>query len=257
MRYRSCSWFEHLSPIGLPDCHFFCFPFAAGNVNAFRAWQKRLPPEIDLCLVHLPGHAYRSQETPFTRLDHLVRTLADQILHELQAPFAFYGHSMGALISFELGRELVRRRSAPPLHLFLSGRNAPQLLKPDPVQVNGTDHELIEYLEQLEGTPRAVLENAELLEIVLPIVRADVELVNSYQYYDDMPPLPCSLTIYGGHEDTHVPVEDLGMWRVHTSAECTVRTLRGNHFFIHDPNVNFCDVLLQDIARVLAELRLA
>jgi medium-chain acyl-[acyl-carrier-protein] hydrolase len=256
MRCHSYSWFEHLSPIGVPHCHFFCFPFAAGNVHAFRAWRKRFPPEIDLCLVHLPGHANRSQEPPFTRLDHLVQALADQILHELQAPFAFYGHSMGALISFELARELVRRRSAPPLHLFLSGRNAPQLFKSERVQANSTDHELIEYLEQLEGTPRAVLENAELLEIVLPIVRADVELCNSYQYYDDVSPLPCSLTIYGGHEDKYAPVEDLSLWRVHTSAECTVRTLRGNHFFITDPSVNFCDILLQDMARALTRLRL-
>src|SRR5215813_14442818 len=120
-------WFEHSSRSRKRELQLFCFHYAGGSAQMFRPWQRNLPPEVDLCLVTLPGRGKRMHEPLVTRLAPLVKSIADVIVPELRHPFALFGHSMGAVISFELARELRSRQSIGPVHLFVSGRGAPQL----------------------------------------------------------------------------------------------------------------------------------
>ena len=153
---------------------------------------------------------------------------------------------MGALISFELTRELRRRRRIEPLHLFLSGRRAPQVPDSDPPSFNLPDLEFIEKVHSLNGTPRELLDHPEGRELFLPLLRADFELVETYEYVSH-PPLSCPITTYAGLQDTDVPIENVAAWADQTSAAYKQRRFSGGHFFIHDPGNNFVDVLRRDV----------
>src|SRR5215469_5840268 len=122
---HSSSWFEHLSRAQEPALRMFCFPYAGGSADVYRSWQRWFPEQLDVCLVHLPGRGRNIKQPAFTRLIPLVKEIVDRVDYEDGIPYVLYGHSMGALISFELSRELFRRRSGPK-HLFVSGRVAPQ-----------------------------------------------------------------------------------------------------------------------------------
>lgn len=239
-------WFEHTSQIKRPILRLFVFPYAGGSVQAFQSWSGYFPVEVDLCLVNLPGHGKRFGERAFVRLTRLVEVLADQIACEIQPPFIFYGHSMGALVSFELARELFRRYGDGPSHLFLSGHGAPHLPKSEPDTFNLPDSEFIANLKRLNGTPLQLLNDPEARQIFLPMLRADFEVVNTYEYRDAQP-LLCPLSIYGGLQDMDVPVASLSAWEVHTSATCKVRLFEGDHFFIHDSRSEFVQILRNDV----------
>lgn len=185
-------------------------------------------------------------EQPFTRLKPLVGVLADLMESELHAPFAFYGHSMGSLISFELARELHRRHGLAPQQIFLSGHQAPPALKKEPPRYNLPDDEFIAKLGQLNGTPKGLLDDPETRELFLPLLRADFELVDTYEYVSGEP-LPCPITAYGGLEDSDVPVEALHGWQKHTSSTCKVRMFPGDHFFIQTSGREFVAVLRRDV----------
>lgn len=147
-------WFESHFSVSRPSLRLFCFPYAGGNAQAFRGWQRYFLPDIDLCLVHLPGRGKRIDEPMFTRLDLLVQTVADLITSEPQPPYALFGHSMGALISFELARELRRRHFVSPRRLFVSGRGAPTGASREVPRFNLPEEAFIGEVRRLNGTPR-------------------------------------------------------------------------------------------------------
>src|SRR5579863_3172734 len=209
--HSDSSWFEPLSTRPKPRLRVFCFPYAGGNPQMFRPWQRHFPPEVDLCLVHLPGRGKRFGQPAFTRMAPLVDAIADAIPPELQQPFAFYGHSMGATISFELARELRRRHAVEPIHLFLSGRRAPHIKDTDPPSYNLPHDEFLAELKRLNGTPKEFLENPEIAEVFLPLLRADFELIETYEYLAGER-LTCPITVYGGLEDKDVPADYLRGW---------------------------------------------
>jgi medium-chain acyl-[acyl-carrier-protein] hydrolase len=241
-------WFESLSSV--PRLRLFCFPYAGGNSHVFRNWQGHFPYEIDLCLVHLPGRGRRIGERPFTRLKLLVETIADLIARELYPPYALYGHSMGALISFELTRELRRRHLSMPLRLFLSGRGAPSVPRRKPPIFNLPHDEFVVEMKRLNGTPPELLDDPKTRDLFLPVLRADFEMVGTYEYHPEER-LSCPIVVYGGLKDQDIPVENLRAWEEHTSASCKVKMLAGGHFFIHDPGVGFVDALRNDVLSTL------
>lgn len=210
----------------------FCFPYAGGGASIYRTWSTELPPEIEVCRVQLPGRENRVTEAPFVRLGPLVETLGPVLYPYLDIPFAFFGHSMGALIGFELARWLRCHYKFSPMHLFVSGFRAPQIRDPDsPIHLS-TDEVLIKELQRLNGTPDEVLQNAELRQLVLPLIRADLAICETYIYVDDQP-LDCSISAFGGLHDDETNSNDLAAWGAQTSASFTLRLLPGNHFFIH------------------------
>lgn len=197
----------------------------------FRLWPNSLPPTVEVCAVELPGRGARLSESPFTRLSPLVQAIAQALLPHLDKPFAFFGHSMGGLVSFELARLLRREYDISPVHLFVSGRRAPQVPNPNPPIHALSEPEFLEELRRLNGTPKAVLENTELMQLLLPILRADFAVIETYVYAPG-PTLECPITAFGGLQDREVSCDDLQAWREQTSASFSLQMLPGNHFFI-------------------------
>ncbi|HEY2391542.1 MAG TPA: alpha/beta fold hydrolase [Candidatus Angelobacter sp.] len=246
----SARWFERLTTAGTPLLRLFCFPYAGGNAQVFRKWQRDLPAQVEVCLVHLPGRDRRMSERPFTRLQPLVQAVADALVPEIDSQYVFYGHSMGALISFELARELRRRNLKLPVHLFVSGRRAPSVPETEPPIFHLPPREFIAEIKRLNGTPSEFFEHAELQELILPLLRADFEIVDTYEYASEAP-LACPITVYGGEQDGRVPIESLTAWKKQTSTKYNLRMLSGGHFFIESHKIEFIKTFVDDLKAIL------
>ena len=210
----------------------FCFPYGGAGASLYRGWSAVLPATVAVCPVQLPGRENRLDEPMFRRLQPLVQAVADGLTPYLDAPFALFGHSMGALVSFELAREL-RRRGRFPASLLVSSFRAPHLPDPDPPIYHLPDPEFIQELVELGGTPPEILANAELMGLVLPRLRADLEVCDTYAYLPESP-LACPIAAFGGVEDQEVHRQELEGWREHTSGAFHLRLFPGDHFYVHD-----------------------
>jgi surfactin synthase thioesterase subunit len=253
MKAPQSAWFESSSATHEPSLQLFCFPYAGGNAQVYRSWQYQLAEQVRLSLVHLPGRAKRLGLPSYTQLRPLVEALADAMASVDSGPCAFWGHSMGALISFELARELRRRGEALPRALFVSGRAAPQFSKSDPPICNLPEREFIAELRRLNGTPRELLEDPETMSLFLPTIRADFHLVETYIYKPE-PPLSCAIYAYGGLQDTDVSANSLNAWQEQTCLKFRSRMLPGDHFFIHSSAANLIHVLRRDLEDELLQL---
>lgn len=248
-------WFEHLSTGKQAELCLFCFPYAGGSANVYRSWKRYVPPLVDICLVHLPGRGSRIGERPFTSMKALVSAIADQIPKMPQYAYAFYGHSMGAVISFELARELRVRYGTEPAALFLSGRRAPHVPRPYPASFDLPEDQFIAELRRLNGTPEEVLADARLLELFLPLLRADFQVIEAYEYQVQTR-LSCPITVYGSLRDVAASIHDMQMWQEHTVAEFQMRLFRGSHFFIQEANnADFLKAFERDVSATLDALR--
>ncbi|MEO7019921.1 MAG: alpha/beta fold hydrolase [Ktedonobacteraceae bacterium] len=223
----------------------FCFSYAGGGASVFRSWADALPPEIEVCCIQLPGHEYRLTETASTRLAPLIQTLADAIYPYLDRPFAFYGHSMGALVSFELARQLRRTHDRHPVRLCLAAYRAPQLPNPN-IKIYSLPSEVFKVILRADGIPERILQSEELMQAMLPTLRADFELCETYTYTEESP-LECPLSIFGGQDDVRISAADLEAWRLHSSATSRLLLLPGSHFFLHSAQ----DLLLAAISQDL------
>ncbi|MBI5649974.1 MAG: thioesterase [Chloroflexi bacterium] len=228
----------------------FCFPYSGGNAALFHAWQAELPAEIAVCPVQLPGRGARLAEPPFTQLAPLVRAVASALYDYFDQPFAFFGHSMGALLSFELARYLREHFQISPAHLIVSGHGAPQLPDRNP-PIHALPHaEFIAKLREFNGTPSQVLDNPELLEIILPVLRADFAICETYRY-EPRAPLACPISAFGGVADAYVSRAELVAWRAQTNATFSARLLPGDHFFINTTRAALLHALAQELEPVL------
>lgn len=174
----------------------------------------------------------RLRESPITRLNPLVHEIAEAILPELDRPFAFFGHSMGALIAFELIHHLRKQDQLSPARLIVSGRRAPHLPNTDPQTHDLPEEEFLEELRRLNGTPKEAMDHPELMQLMLPILRADFALCETY-VYEGRSILDCPITAFGGLEDNNVSREELAGWREHSSTSFTMRMFPGDHFYLH------------------------
>ena len=224
----------------------FCFPYAGSNESAYRHWQQKLPENIEVLPVQLPGRGSRIKEPLYSELRPLVRAASEALAVEMEKPFALFGHSMGALIAFELARELRKQHGIQPAHLFISAKCSPQQQPEDPAIGRLSDAELIEILARYEGTPRELLNDAELMRLVLPVIRADMALCNSY-VYEPGPPLECPITVFGGLEDHVSSRACMESWQEHTKGPFTLRMLPGGHFFINTWAVPVFEVIRQEL----------
>jgi medium-chain acyl-[acyl-carrier-protein] hydrolase len=182
--------------------------------------------------VQLPGREGRVREEPFTRLEPLVASLTDALAQELtELPAAFFGHSMGALVAFETARELRRRGAREPVQLLVSARRAPHLpARHEPIHAL-PEAAFRDELRRLQGTPEAVLEHPELMELLEPMLRADFAVIETFEHRP-APPLNAPITAFGGAGDEDVPFEDLDAWSRHTAGGFRRRSFRGGHFFL-------------------------
>lgn len=242
----SNSWLTCLRPKPQATLRLFCCHYAGGGALSFRSWSDSLPLAVEVCAIELPGRGSRLMERPFTRLEPLIQELTPVLLPYLNKPFAFFGHSMGALVSFELARILRKEYGLSPVHLFVSGRRAPQVPDPDPPIHTLPEREFLDELRRYNGTPESVLENAELMQLFLPTLRADFAVLETYVYTPE-PLLDCPITAFGGLEDWKASCDDLEAWREQTNAEFSLQMFPGDHFFIHSAQ----PLLLQLLSRRL------
>lgn len=220
------------SPDASGELTLFCLPYAGGSAAVYRCWDQLLPPGIVIHPVELPGRGSRFGEPVIDQLEPLVDVLLKTFEAQADRPFAIFGHSMGALLGFELARALRLRHRRPPTHLFVSGCRAPQIGRRKQPRHRLSDSELIDELHRLNGTPAELLANDELIELLLPILRADIEICDTY-LYREQPPLACPIVAFGGTQDEQVPEHDIAGWRSQTLAAFEMRMLPGDHFFLN------------------------
>jgi medium-chain acyl-[acyl-carrier-protein] hydrolase len=210
-----------------------CLPHAGAGASAFRSWGRGLPPTIGLCPVQPPGRERRKAEMPFSQVVPLVRELASQVVSSVAIPYAIFGHSTGALASFELARE-IRRLGAPgPVHLFIAGRRAPQL----PIRRSDLARlslpELAALLRKLGGTPPDLLADTDVLAMIQPLLAADFEVNENYEFAAQ-DPLSVPITAFAGTTDSGADVTMMTAWREQTTAEFAIHALAGSHFAIFE-----------------------
>jgi medium-chain acyl-[acyl-carrier-protein] hydrolase len=226
----------------------YCVPHAGGGASAFRAWGAALPG-VEVRSVQLPGREDRIGEPALRSAAEIAGPLADA-LQDDGAPsgrWALFGHSMGALVGFEVLRELRRRGTPGPVHFFASGHRAPQLPDPDPPMHALSDDEFLDALdERYGGVPAAVRESDELLELLLPGLRADVSVCDTYEHVEEEP-LDCPLTALGGERDRGVRREELEAWREQTRGEFRLEMFAGGHFYLQERETD----VLRAVARAL------
>lgn len=215
----------------------------------FRTWRKALPSTIEICPVQLPGRENRLREPPYTDMRVLAESLAIQLQPHVHKPFALFGHSMGALLGFELTRTLRRIGIPLPIVLFLSAHRAAHLPLRYPPLHQLSDSALLHSLRSLKGTPQGVFESQELLELILPTLRADFTLCENYHFVPE-PPLDCPFVLYAGRADTIASQHDVAAWRQHTTQTAELELFSGGHFFIHSDSQR----LFQTIVKTIRQL---
>jgi medium-chain acyl-[acyl-carrier-protein] hydrolase len=245
-------WFAHVALNPRAMLRLFCFPHAGGGASTFRNWSSGLPLSVEVWPIQPPGRETRMLEAPFTRLMQLAQAIEQAIRPYLDRPFAFFGHSMGARVCFEVAR-LLRQCSGPqPVSLFISADRAPQLSNPNaPIHALPKD-EFIAELRRLNGTPESVLQCAELMELLLPLLRADLTLIETYAYQPQAP-LDCSISAMGGLQDPEANRQELDAWREQTRGSFTLRIFPGDHFFLASSKAAVLAALSQDLKQLVSQ----
>ena len=241
-------WILFHKPRPQARLRLLCFPYAGGGALVYRDWAASLPDEIDVLPVQLPGRERRLSEAPFTRVGPLVEVAARQLVPFLDRPYAIFGHSMGALIAYEMAQRLWHHHGLEPAHLLVSARRAPQMTAEPKRYYQLPDDELIETLREMGGTPVEVLDHPELMELMLPLLRADFELNDTYQPIAH-PALECPVSAFGGIEDIEVQEEDLALWKEVTNGPFQLRMFSGGHFFLNDHRDPLLELIAQDLLR--------
>lgn len=249
------SWISFSKPNPQAKLRLFCLPHAGGGASAYRLWSNELSPEIDVCPIQLPGRENRVMDPPLDELNLLLKTLTPALIPFLDIPFAFFGHSLGALLSFEVVRYLRREHGLQPVHLLVSGYQAPPIENKLPSISHLSDDEFVEQLRELNSTPEAVFQHQELLELLLPALRADFALYEKHIYHVEEP-LDCPISAFGGRKDYLVFEEDLQAWCNHTKNSCRVRMFPGDHFFLHSSDrESLLEAISQDLTQSMQILK--
>lgn len=234
--------FKNQAGAGTDALALYCLPHAGGGASAYRSWLGRLPG-IAVLPVQPPGRENRFRDEPHEKMESLIPELADAVLADVAGEsvtrgpakrYAIYGHSLGALVAFELVRELRRRDAPGPVHLFVSGCVAPHRPFDDGPPVRGMSRpELVNLLRNLGGTPDWLLSDPSVLEMILPAVRADFSVKETYSYQHEST-LDVPITTLPSTEDPRASVELVNAWRELTTGEFDSHTFMGGHFAVFE-----------------------
>ncbi|WP_405591115.1 thioesterase II family protein [Streptomyces sp. NBC_01092] len=223
-------WFRRFDSTAEGELTLICFPHAGGAASAYLGLSRALAPDIDVVAVQYPGRQDRRAEPALTSLTHLARAVAEELTRLPQRPYTFFGHSMGAVVAYETARILAEFDLATAQSLILSGRGAPSRAPRATDRLSG-DAALIGEIRRLNGTNGRVLDDPEVLEMVLPTLRADYGALGSYRWLPG-PPLDIPLTVMVGSSDPIVTVEDAAGWLAHSTRPGEVLTFEGGHFYL-------------------------
>ncbi len=240
-------WIACPKPNPQARLRLFCFPCAGGTSSVFSTWPNSLPPDVEVCSVQLPGRGRRLIEPAFTRLSLLLQALVPILRPYLDIPFAFFGHSMGGMVSFEIARQLRRQNLPSPVHLFACSCPAPQIPIRKPFIHTLPEAAFIAELRyRYNAIPQMILHNDELMQLFLPILRADFAIIETYAYTNERP-LDCPISVFGGLQDGAISYEQLEAWRNQTSRSFLLKIFPGDHFFLHNPKSPFLPALSQQM----------
>ena len=241
------AWLQRLAPQPASPVRLFCFHHAGGTAAAYRLWPRRLP-EFEVCAVQLPGRANRLWEPPVGSIPMLVDRLIPELLPQLDRPYAMFGHSMGAVLAGATSHALADRGALLPTHLFVSGRRPAHMACTEPSLVALSDAEMLAEVDRrYGGFPPEVMNEPELLELLLPALRSDLEALESFRPPAPTP-LPVPVTAYGGGDDLWTPLAHLEAWQADTSLPLRIRRFAGAHFYLDSQ----LDEIIQDVRRTLS-----
>ncbi len=249
--HQSKSWIFPAKPLPQGSLRLFCFPYAGASSIIFRKWAASLPDNIEIFPVELPGRGTQIESRLFTGMEALVSEIAPILLPYLDKPFAFFGHSMGGLLSFELARYLRKQYGKIPFGLFVSASRAPQIPSPKPPIHALSETEFKQELHRLNGTLASVLQNDELMQLFIPVLKADFAVLETYVYTQE-PPLECPIVAFGGLEDKEVTLSELEEWRSQTQNCFKLQLFPGDHFFIHSAQ----SLLLENLIKYLQNIKM-
>lgn len=225
------TWLRCLGRVHEPRLRLYAFPHSGGSPAFFRPWVPLLPAGVELWSIQLPGRENRIAERPLRRLSVLADHLTDVLGGVAPVPFAFFGHSLGGFVGFEVARRLRRRGRAGPRLLVVSGCRAPHVPDPRPPIHGLPDDEFLARLSDLNGTPADLLANRELMELIMPALRADSEMAETYAY-EGSDGLNCPVAALAGLDDPIAPPALVEPWRRHTTGPFAAETFHGDHFFV-------------------------
>ncbi|MEM1256293.1 MAG: alpha/beta fold hydrolase [Cyanobacteria bacterium P01_H01_bin.21] len=238
-------WIVCPYPRSQPKLRLLCFAYAGGSAWMFRSWAKQLPDIVELSAIELPGRGKRMAEPALNRVSSIVENLGPELLPYLNIPYACFGHSLGALVAFEICRWLQNTTHISPFHLWVSASQAPHLPTTKSPMHTLPDADFINELKRYKGTPTSILNNAEMMTFVLPILRADFTVLETYQYQPSEP-LNCPITGFWGQQDPIVSQSEVAAWHIHTR-DFSLEAIDGDHFFMQHPS--FLKRLLPQLTR--------
>jgi medium-chain acyl-[acyl-carrier-protein] hydrolase len=244
-------WFIRPKPNPHARLRLFCLPYAGGGASVFRSWSNFLPQDLEVCAVQLPGRENRIREQPFRHISGLIQILTEIIKPYLNLPFALFGHSLGAIVAFELARRIRHAYGLKATHLFVASHIAPHIPSPEALH-RLPDASFIEELRMYDGIPELLLEEKELMQLLLPTIRADFAINETYVYSDEEP-LECPISAFGGLHDPKVSSDYLTPWREHTRGAFNQHILPGNHFFLQSSKELLLKIIAEGLANTLCQ----
>jgi medium-chain acyl-[acyl-carrier-protein] hydrolase len=248
-------WVRVLGQTENVTARLFCLPYAGGGPSTFRSWVKHLPAGVQLCCLDLPGRERRIFDNPINDMEKLVRRIQEAVIPGLDLPYLVFGHSLGAIVAFELVQNLAAAGFALPILFMPSGAAAPHL--PQRLGVHDLpDDAFLDFLRQSAGAPKALFDNPDLLELVLPTLRADFEITDRY-VCTPWPRLTCPIVAFAGDQDRLVDSDGLAAWREHTSAAFRAYRPAGDHLYLRADDESFFSLLRTELQLSCSALNLA
>jgi surfactin synthase thioesterase subunit len=229
------AWFQSPPPAAadVVDHHtLFCLPYAGGSAAIYRPWRRAAPAGLAVVPVQPPGRHERWVEPPVTSAESMAEQLGTAMLPLLDGEYSLFGISMGAVVAYELAHWLTRQ-GRPPAHLFVASYPAPHLPRTAPRVHDSPDGTVVALLAALEVTPPELLADQEMLQLLLPTIRADLAVTETYVRHE-REPLPLPITVLRGDTDRHLPADAAAGWSRETSHGCTVVVFDGGHFLLRD-----------------------
>ncbi len=243
---RPSPWLRCVRPNPNATLRLLCLPHAGGAASAYALWHRYMPSHIEVWSVQLPGRENRLSESAFTDWASLIHTLANAVWPITDVPLMCFGHSMGAVMAFELARYLRHHSTFAFQALLLSGHCAAHMSPNSEPIHHLPDDAFVHKVAEFEGLPVALTTSADFREIWLPSLRADFTLCERYRYVDDAP-LSCPMIALGGVQDGHVRPSDLRAWSAHTLSSFRMHMLPGGHFYLHEQRDRFMQTLLAEL----------
>lgn len=251
--HEPAPWFRTVGREQRPALTLVCLPHSGGPASMFKSWKTQLALPIEVLAVQYPGHEGRWASPLCREAVEIVEPLAAAFVERVTGPFAVFGHSLGALLAFDLVRTVRQRCGREPLHLFVSGSRAPHTAdRRRPVHTK-SDAELLAHLRALGGVSDELLEHPDLVAAILLRVRLGTQMYEAYTCVPDAP-LQCPLTVLAGEQDSVVDADQLGGWAAHTTGPFELAWLPGGHFFVSTAPERVLSIVSRKVGRHVGEV---